>query len=99
MGTAASLGINTIDVYDSERVAWDDTALVEVESEFLLCFSLVHEILVDGVAVINDSVSLIFNSSLFLLGDTLEVSDVQVSALNGLLGTILPYMGSKDLAA
>ena len=99
VSTAAGLCIDTVDVYNSERVAWDDTTLVEVESEFLLSFSLVHEILVNGVAVINNSVSLIFNSSLFLLGDTLEVSDVQVSTLNGLLGTILPHMRSEDLAA
>ena len=99
VSTAASLCIDTVDVYDSERVAWDDTTLIEVESEFLLSFSLVHEILVNGVAVINYSVSLIFNSSLFLLGDTFEVSDVQVSALNCLFGTILPYMGSEDLSA
>ena len=99
VGAAAGLGIHTLDVDHSQGVARDDTALVEVESEFLLCFCLVHEILVNGVAVIDDSVSLIFNCSLFLLGYALEVSDVQMSALYGLLGAILPHVRSEHLAA
>ena len=99
VGAAAGLGIHTLDVDHSEGVARDDTSLVEVESEFLLCFCLVHEILVNGVAVIDDSVSLIFNGSLFLLGYALEVSYVQVSTFYGFLGAILPHVRSEYLAA
>ena len=99
VSTAACLGINTIDVDNSERVAWNNTTLVEMEAELLLSFCLVHEVLVNGVAVINNSISLIFDSSLFLLSDALEMSDVQVSAFNRFLGTILPDVRSKDLTA
>ena len=99
VSTAAGLSVDAIDVDDSEGVAWNDTSLVEVETVLLLSFCLIHEVLVDSVAVVDDSVSLILNSSLLILSDALIVSDVEVSALDGLLGTVLPDVRAEYLAA
>lgn len=99
VSTAAGFGVDTLDVDDSQGVAGDDTTLVEMETVLLLSVSLVHEVFVDGVAVVDDSVGLIFNGALIFLRDTLEMSDVQMGTLDGLLGTILPDVGSKDLSA
>ena len=99
MSTAASLGINTINVDYSKGVAWDDTSLIKLESELLLCLCLVHEILVDSVAVVDYSVGLVLNLSLLILGETLVVSNVEMSTLDGLLSTILPDVRAEDLTA
>jgi len=99
MGAAAGFGVDAVNVDYTEGVTWDDTTLIEMETELLLSFGLVHEVFVDSVTVVDNAVSLILNLSLLLLGNTLEVSDVQMSALNRLLSTILPDVRSKYLAA
>lgn len=70
-----------------------------MEAVFLLSLCLVHEVLIDGVAVVDNSIGLIFNGSLLVLGDALEVSNVKMSAFDGLLGTILPDVRSEHLSA
>jgi len=47
-----------------------------MESELLFSFSLVHEVLLDLVTVVNDSVSFVFNGFFLVLSQTLIVSDV-----------------------
>ena len=69
-----------------------------METELLLSLGLIHEVLVDGVTIVDYAVGLILNLSLFLLGNTLEVSDVQMSALDGFLGTVLPDVRAENLA-
>ena len=96
MGTTACLSVDTLDVDDSERVAWDDTTLVKRESELSLGLSLVHETLGDVVRGVNDSVGVVFNGFLLSLGQTLEVGDVKMSLLLGLLGTSLPDVRSEN---
>jgi hypothetical protein len=99
VSTAASLSIDTFDVDNTKRISRDNTTLIEMEAKLLLSVCLVHEVLIDCVAAINDAVGLIFNSSLFFLGDTLEVSNIKMSTLSSFLGTILPDMGSQNFSA
>lgn len=42
---------------------------------------------------------MVFDLHFFVLGQALEVRDVQVSLVNGLLCTMLPNMRSQDLPA
>lgn len=99
VGTATSLGINALDVDNSKFITWDNTTLVQVETILQLCFLFVHNRLADCGAVVDDSVCLIFDGSFFLLGQALIVSDIQVSDLGGLLGTVLPNVRPQDLSA
>ena len=92
VSTAASLCIDTINVDNSEGVAWNNTSLIEVETILLLSLCLIHEVLVNSVAVVDDSVGLILDGSLLILSDALVVRDVEMSTLNSLLGTVLPNM-------
>ena len=50
--------------------------MIQMESELFFGFSLVHEILVDISAVVNDSVGFVFNGFFFVLGKTLVMSDI-----------------------
>jgi len=99
MSTTASFGINTLNVNNSEGVSWNYTTLIKMETMLLLGFSLVHEGFVDGGAIVNDSVSIILDGLLFLLGQTLIMSDIQVSHFGGLFGTMLPNVWTQDLSA
>ena len=98
MGAAAGLGVYALDVNHSQRVAWNNTTLIEVETELLLSVCLVHEVLVNGVAVVDDSVGLILDGSLLILCDAPIVSDVEMCTLDGLLGTILPDVRSQHFS-
>lgn len=98
VGTTASLCVDSLDVDDTKRVAWNDTALVEGETELELSLSLVHESLRDVVSIVNQSVGGILNLLFLLTSQALEVSDVKMSLLFGLLGTSLPDVRSKHLA-
>ena len=99
VSTAASLCIDAINVDNSEGVAWNNTSLIEVETILLLSLCLIHEVLVNSVAVVDDSVGLILDGSLLILSDALVVRDVEMSTLNSLLGTVLPNMRAEDLTA
>jgi hypothetical protein len=70
-----------------------------MESELLFSFRFIHEILVNGVTVIDDSISFILDGSFFILGDALKVSDIQMSTFDSFLCTILPDMRSKNFTA
>jgi len=70
-----------------------------MESELLFSFRFIHEIFVNGVTVIDDSISFILDGSFFILSDALKVSDIQMSTFDSLLGTILPDMRSKNFTA
>lgn len=99
MCTAASFSINPGDVHNTERVARNNTTLVEGETVLFFSFCFVHETLGDGVAAVDQSVGVILNCVLFFLCEALVVGDIQVSLLSGLFGTSLPYMWSKNIAA
>lgn len=70
-----------------------------METKLLFGFSLVHEGFVDIGAIVDDSVSVILDGLLFLLGQTLIMSDIQVSHFGGLFGTILPDVWAQNLSA
>ncbi len=99
VSTTARLGVDTLDVDDTEGVARHDTTLVKREAVLSLSLSLVHEALVDVVSTVNQAVCVVFDLLLLLASQTLEVSDVQVSLLFSFLGTSLPDVRSKHLAA
>jgi len=99
MSTAACLGIDAFDINNSELVTWDDTALVKVETVEPFCLCFVHEGFGDRVAFVDDPVGLIFYFHFFILGQALEMCDIQVSLLGGLLSTMLPNVRSQNLSA
>ena len=99
VSAATGLGINTFNIDDSQFVSGNDTTLVQMKSIKLFCLSFVHERLCDSCAVVDNSVSLVLDGHFLLLGQTLKVSDVQVSLVNSLLGTVLPDVGTKNLSA
>lgn len=70
-----------------------------MEAILELSFLLVHDRLVDVVAIVNDSIGLILDISFLLFGQALIVSDIQVSLIYCLLSTILPDMWTKNLSA
>lgn len=94
MSTATSFCVNTFDVNNSQGVAWNNTSLIKMETKLLFCISLIHEVFVDIVAIVDNSVGFIFNCFFFILWNTLIVGDIQMSLVYSLLGTILPYVGS-----
>jgi hypothetical protein len=99
VSTAACFSINTFNVNNSERVAWDDTSLVKMETVLFFCISFVHKVLVNVNTIVNDSVGFIFDGLFFFLTKRLIVSDVQMSLINSFLSTILPDMRSENLSA
>lgn len=99
MCTTARLSVDAFDVDDTKRVTWHDTSLIQGETILALSLSLIHEALGDVSCTIDKSVSMVLNLLLLLACQTLEVSDVEMSLLLGLLGTSLPNVGSKHLAA
>lgn len=68
VSTAACLGVDSLDIYNSELVSWHNTTLVKVEAIVLLGLGLVHEGLVDLAALVDDSIGLVLDGSLLLLG-------------------------------
>ena len=74
VSTATSFSVNTLNINNSQGVTWNNTSLIQMESELFFGFSLVHEILVDISAVVNDSVGFVFNGFFFVLGKTLVMS-------------------------
>ena len=70
-----------------------------MEAKLLFSLCLIHKVLVNCMAVVDDSVCLIFDLSLLFFGNTLVVSNIQMGSFNSFFGTILPNMGTKNLAA
>ena len=99
VGTTAGFSVNSIDVDDSERVSRDHSTLVESVSVLLLSFSLVHEPLSDLVTFVNQSVGLVLDVHLLLLGEPLEMSDVEMSLISCLFGSSLPDVRAKYFTA
>lgn len=96
MGAAAGLDVDALDVDDSDSVAWDDTALIEVESVLGLSLLLAFEVLSDGVTLQDDPIGFVFDFHLNFLADGGVMSDIQVSILFSFLGSVLPDMRTKD---
>jgi len=94
VSSTACFGVNSSDVYYSEGVTGHDTTLVEGVAILLLSLSLVHERLGNLMAFINKSVSLILDVHFLLLGESLEVSDIEMGFLSCLFSTSLPNVGS-----
>lgn len=65
MSATTSFSVYAIDIDDTERVSWNYTTLIESISILLLSVSLVHEALRDVVALVDESVGLVFDSKLF----------------------------------
>lgn len=99
MGAAACLSIDTLNIDDSELVAWDNTSLIERESILTLRLSLVHEAFSDVVSSIDETIRSILNLLLLIPRQTLEVCDIQMGLYLGLLGTCLPDVRSEHLPA
>ena len=53
VSATTSFCINSLDIYHSKGVTWNDAALVKTEAEFALSLSLVHKTLRYVVAVVN----------------------------------------------
>jgi len=99
VGSTAGFGVHSSDVDHSQGVSRDNSTLVESVSVLLFSLSLVHERLGDLMAFVNKSVSLVLDVHLLLLGQALEVGNVQMSLLSGLLGSSLPDVGSEHFTA
>ena len=76
MGSTASLSINSLDINDSQRVAWYHSTLVETESELFLSFGFIHEAFLNIVTIVDDPVCLVLNCFLLFLGETHVMSDI-----------------------
>lgn len=97
--SAASLDIDAFNVDYTERISWDNTALIKAESMYFFGVGLVHESFFYVDAVVDQAVSRVLNL-LFLLGrNALVVGDVEMSLFSCLLGTGLPNVWSKDFFA
>lgn len=90
MCSAAGFDIHSLDVDHSDLVAGYDTALVKVETMLGLGLLLALEVLLDGVALEDDPVCLVFDLHLHLFGDGGVVSDVEMGVVFGLLCSVLP---------
>jgi hypothetical protein len=99
MRATASLSINSLNINDPQRIAWNDTSLVQMESIFEFCLGLVHKRFVDGMALEHDPICLIFNGHLLLPCQGVEMGDIYVSAVHVLFSTGLPYVRAEDSAA
>lgn len=99
MSTTAGFSVHSSNVYNSQGVSWDYTTLVKSVSVFFLSLSLVHEWLGDLVAFVNKSVSLVLDVHFLLLGQSLEVSNVQMSFFCCLFSSSLPNVRSKYFTA
>ena len=76
MSTTASLGVDTLDIDNSELVSWNHTTLVEIESVLLLSLSLVHEALADVDALADKPVCAVLDLLFLRTSQGLVVSDV-----------------------
>jgi len=99
MGSTAGFSIDTLNIDNSERVAWDNTSLIKMETVVLLSLGFIHETFVDFAAAIDNSVCCIFDFLFLLFAQTLVVGDIQMSHLGSLLGSMLPDVWSKNLSA
>ena len=66
MSSTASLSVDTFDLNDTEGVTGDDTTLVQTEAMLTLSLSLVHEALVNRMALVNNTIGNVLDL-LFLL--------------------------------
>ena len=76
MGATASFRVNASDVDNAERVARDNTTLVQRETVLSFSFGLVHEAFSDVVTLIDQPVGMVLDLKFFGLSQTLVVSDV-----------------------
>ena len=60
---------------------------------------LIHEAFRNGVAVVDQAVGVVFDRVLFILRQALVVRYIKMCLIQGLLGTSLPDMWPKDVAA
>ena len=79
MSAAACLSVNTVDVYNSELIAGNNTTLVQTEAILLLSITFVHESFSNIDGFVDQTICLIFDSKLFFFGKTLVVGNIQVS--------------------
>ena len=68
MSSTASLSVDTFDLNDTEGVTRDDTALVQTEAMLTLSLSLVHEALVDRMALVNNTIGNVLDLLFLLTG-------------------------------
>jgi hypothetical protein len=99
VSTATGLSIEALDVDNSKLVARNDTSLVQMEAILPFGLSLVHEVLGDRFACVDDAIGGVLDFHLFIFRESLVVSDVQMGDFLSLLGTILPDMRTEDLTA
>jgi hypothetical protein len=64
-----------------------------------LSFLLVHKALANVDTFVDNSISCVFNSSFFILGQRFVMGNIQMSLLRCLLSTSLPNVRSKCLTA
>ena len=92
MSTAASFDINPFDIHNSNSVTWNNTPLVQVKTEFRLCFLFAFKVLTNWVSFQDDLVSFVLNLHLNLFGQGSVMSDVQMSVVFSFFSTVLPNM-------
>lgn len=98
MGTTASLDISILDIDNSEGASGNNTSLIESETMFFFRFSFVPKSFVDILPTHDYSIGLGFNFDFFLIGQTGEMSDIQMSFFDGLFSSVLPYMGTENFS-
>jgi hypothetical protein len=98
VSSATCLGINAVDVDNSELVSGHDTSLVKTKSVLLLSFTLVHESFGDVNTFINQTIGLVFDFKFLSFRKTLVMSYIKMSLLHCFFGTGLPNVGTEYFA-
>lgn len=99
VSTTACFCINSYNINNSKRVSWNNTTLIKFETKLLFCFCFIHETFIDLSTWINNTVGLIFDSTLFLFCQWSKMSNIKMCNFRCLLCTILPNVRSKYFSA
>lgn len=99
MSSTARLSVHSFNIDNSQLISWNHTSLVKVETKLSFSLSFIHERFVNITALVDDSIRLVLNGSLFLFGQRLVVSNIQMSNLCGLFSTVLPNVRAQNFSA
>ena len=95
VSTTACFSIYAYDIYNTKWVSWNNTTLIKFETKLLLCLCFIHKTFIYLGTWINNTISLIFYSTLFLFCQWSKVSYIEMCNFRSLFCTILPNVRSK----
>jgi hypothetical protein len=99
VSSTAGLSVNSVNIDHSELISRHDTSLIQREPVLPLSLGFVHHSFVDSGTLGDDPVGFVLDVLLLLLREGPVVGDVEMGAFRGLLGSVLPDMGSEHLPA